>query len=130
MNCLLDTHVFLWVLDDSPKLPRRAREIVLAPESRCFVSAVSFWEIAIKAGLRREDFRVDVGKLLGGARAAGLELLPFEAEHAVKVARLPRHHADPFDRALVAQAAAERLTLLTCDRALRPYGKAVAVVEG
>ena len=130
MNYLLDTHVFLWVLDDSPRLSRRARDLILAPGVRCFVSAVSFWEIAIKAGLRREDFRGDVGKLVSGARAAGFELLPFEAEHAVRVARLARHHADPFDRALVAQAGAEHLTLLTCDRALRPYGKTVTLVEG
>jgi PIN domain nuclease of toxin-antitoxin system len=130
MNWLLDTHIFLWVLDDSPRLPPRAREAILAPGCRCFVSAVSFWEIAIKASLRREDFRVDVGKLVSAALAAGLEPLPFEAGHAVKVARLPRHHSDPFDRALVAQAAVERLTLLTRDAALGRYGKTVRVVQG
>ena len=92
-----------------------------------FVSAVSFWEIAIKAGLRRKDFRVDADKLIDACLAAGLRLLPFAPAHAVRVARLPRHHADPFDRALVAQALVEPLTLLTRDPTLVPYGSVVRV---
>ncbi len=128
MRLLLDTHLFLWTLDDSPRLSRRAREIMTAPGAECFVSAVSFWEIAIKAGLRRSEFRVDAGKLLSGARAAGLKLLAFEPEHAVRAARLPTHHSDPFDRALVAQALTEPLTLLTHEPSLAPYGRHVSVV--
>ncbi|MBI2296599.1 MAG: type II toxin-antitoxin system VapC family toxin [Betaproteobacteria bacterium] len=128
MRLLLDTHVFLWTLDDSPRLSRRAREMMTAPGTECFVSAVSFWEIAIKASLRRAAFRTDVAKLVAGARAAGLKLLPFQPEHAVRVARLPRHHSDPFDRALVAQALFEPLALLTQDAALAPYGNIVSVV--
>ena len=53
MRLLLDTHIFLWTLDDSPRLSRHAREIMTVPGAECFVSAVSFWEIAIKASLRR-----------------------------------------------------------------------------
>ena len=128
MRLLLDTHLFLWTLDDSPKLSRHARDIMTAPGAECFVSAVSFWEIAIKAGLRRRAFRVDAGRLVAGARAAGLKLLAFLPEHAVRVARLPAYHSDPFDRALVAQALTEPLTLLTHDAALAPYGGNVSVV--
>jgi PIN domain nuclease of toxin-antitoxin system len=128
MRLLLDTHLFLWILDDSPKLSQKAREMMTAPAAECFVSAVSFWEIAIKAGLRRDEFRVDVAKLVAGARAAGLKLLAFQPEHAVHVARLEKHHADPFDRALVAQALTEPLILVTRDAALAPYGGAVIVV--
>ena len=128
MKLLLDTHIFLWTLDDSPKLAGRARELMLASGSRCLVSAVSFWEIAIKAALRRKQFRVDVDRLVSGASAAGLQLLAFEPEHAVRVARLPTHHSDPFDRALIAQALAEQLVLLTRDAALARYGSAVRVV--
>ena len=128
MRLLLDTHLFLWTLDDSPKLSRHARDIMTAPGAECFVSAVSFWEIAIKAGLRRRAFRVDAGRLVADARAAGLKLLAFQPEHAVRVARLPAHHCDPFDRALVAQALTEPLTLLTHDAALAPYGRNVSVV--
>lgn len=128
MRLLLDTHIFLWMLDDSPKLSRQARQIMAAPGAECFVSAVSFWEIAIKASLRRREFRVDVARLVTGARSAGLKLLSFDPDHAVRVSRLPSHHADPFDRALIAQALTEPLTLLTQDTALAPYGHAVSVV--
>ena len=127
MRLLLDTHIVLWTLDDSPKLGARARELMTARGAECFVSAVSFWEIAIKAGLRRKDFRMDADKLIEACVAAGLRLLPFSPAHAVRVARLPRHHADPFDRALVAQALVEPLTLLTRDAALAPYGSVVRV---
>jgi PIN domain nuclease of toxin-antitoxin system len=127
MRLLLDTHVFLWTLDDSPKLSQQAREAMTARGVECFVSAVSFWEIAIKAALRRKDFRVDVAKLIAGARAAGLHFLAFQPEHAVRVARLPMHHSDPFDRALVAQALTEPMMLLSHDTSLLPYGKAIMV---
>lgn len=128
MRILFDTHVFLWMLDDSPKLTQDARELMTAPGNDCFVSAVSFWEIAIKAALRRKDFRVDTAALIKAADAAGLKHLPFVAAHAVHVARLPRHHPDPFDRALIAQAILEPLTLLTHDATLERYGSAVRVV--
>lgn len=128
MRLLIDTHLFLWVLDDSPRLSPQAREKMTTPGAECLVSAVSFWEIAIKAGLRRAQFRVDVGKLIAGAHAAGLKLLAFEPDHAMRVARLPKHHSDPFDRALIAQAQVEQLTLLTPDSTLARYGEAVRVV--
>jgi PIN domain nuclease of toxin-antitoxin system len=101
VRILLDTHLFLWTLDDSPKLSQSARELMTAPETDCFVSAVSFWEIAIKAALRRKDFRIDTTALVHAADVAGLKHLPFVAAHAVHVATLPRHHPDPFDRALL-----------------------------
>ena len=128
MRLILDTHILLWMLDNSPKLSRDAREIMTAPDAECYVSAVSFWEIAIKASLRRRDFRVEVARLVTGARSSGLRLLSFDPDHAVRVSRLPNHHADPFDRALIAQALAEPMTLLTQDTALAPYGNAVSVV--
>jgi PIN domain nuclease of toxin-antitoxin system len=127
VRLLLDTHVVLWTLDDSPKLGARARQLMTARGTECFVSAVSFWEIAIKAGLRRRDFRLDADRLVEACLAAGLRLLSFAPAHAVRVARLPRHHAYPFDRALIAQALVEPLTLLTRDAALASYGSVVQV---
>lgn len=125
MRLLLDTHIFLWMLDNSPKLSRKAREMMTAPETECFVSTVSLWEIAIKANLRRSEFRVEVGQLAASARESGLKFLSFDPDHAVRVSKLPNHHADPFDRALIAQALAEPMTLLTQDTALAAYGHAV-----
>jgi PIN domain nuclease of toxin-antitoxin system len=125
VRLLLDTHVFLWTLDDSLRLGKRARELMTARGSECYVSAVSFWEISIKAALRRRDFRVDPERLVEGAQAAGLRLLAFTPLHAVRVASLPRHHADPFDRALIAQSLGESLVFLTRDATLARYGSAV-----
>lgn len=127
MRFLLDTHVVLWTLDGSPKLGRRAREIMTSRGAECYVSAVSFWEVAIKSGLRKRDFKVDVDGLLDACESAGLGMLPFTATHAVQVARLPEHHADPFDRALIAQSQAESMTLLTRDSGLARYGSVVRV---
>ena len=128
MRLLLDTHVLLWILDDSPKLGNRARRLMTARGTECFVSAVSFWEIAIKAELRRRDFDANVETLVEASMSAGMMVLPFTASHAVGVSRLPRHHLDPFDRALIAQAIAEPLRLLTRDAALAPYGSVVRLV--
>ena len=79
MRLLLDTHIFLWTLDDSPRLSRQARETMTAPGTECFVSAVSFWEIAIKASLRRREFRVDAGRLVAQALTEPLTLLTQDA---------------------------------------------------
>lgn len=128
MKLLLDTHVWLWILADSPRLTRRARDLTTREGNQCFVSAVSFWEVAIKSGLRRRGFGVDVEALLTAARTSRLHLLAFLPEHAVRVASLPTHHADPFDRALIAQALVEPLTLVTHDDALASYGDFVTVV--
>ena len=84
MRLLLDTHLLLWMLDDSPKLGRHARDLMEARGAEIFVSAVSFWEIAIKAGLRREDFRVDADSLVEACLAAGLKLLPFALDDAIE----------------------------------------------
>lgn len=124
---LLDTPIFLWMLEDSPKLSHKAREMMTASGAECFVSAVSFWEIAIKAALRRDDFRVDVARLVKAAETAGLKFLSFSPGHAVRISKLANHHADPFDRALLAQAMTEPLTLLTGDATLARYGDFVAV---
>jgi len=128
VRLLLDTHVFLWLLDDSPRLTREARRRITHEASECYVSAVSFWEIAIKARLRRKDFRVDVATLVDAASASGLNPLPFLPQHAVRVASLAAHHTDPFDRALVAQAQIEPMLLLTHDRQLTRYGRSVSFV--
>jgi PIN domain nuclease of toxin-antitoxin system len=128
VRLLLDTHVFLWTLDGSSRLSKTARALMTAVGNECFVSAVSFWEIAIKAALRRADFRVDTSALVSVSDAAGLTHLPFLAAHAVHVATLPHHHPDPFDRALIAQAALEPMTLLTHDATLTRYGNFVHIV--
>ena len=117
MRLLLDTHVFLWWRDDSRKLKGSARRAI-AEAQIVFVSAATAWEAAIKSALGRLRIPDTVE---AGVIDSGFEKLPIGFSHAESAARLPPHHADPFDRMLVAQAKAEGLTLVTHDRRLAPY---------
>lgn len=128
MRLLLDTHLLLWAMAASRKLPRTVRTQLLDPGNEVFYSAASLWEIAIKSGLRRKDFRIDIEALLAALRKSGLVELPITALHAAGVARLPPIRKDPFDRLLVAQSMAEPLTLLTNDATLGDYWDGVKVV--
>lgn len=118
MRLLLDTHVLLWWLDDSPALSQRARDLIADPANVVVVSAVSVWEIRIKESL---------GKLkLGPTFQRVLDQQPFEKlsvtiEHAHRLRDLPPYHRDPFDRMLITQAQCEGLTLLTADEIVRGY---------
>jgi PIN domain nuclease of toxin-antitoxin system len=88
-----------------------------------YVSAASAWEIAIKAGLGKLDILPNLDHWLPAEiAAAGLTILPIQIEHALGVERQPRHHADPFDRLLIAQAVTDDLTLVSADRAFDAYG--------
>lgn len=125
MRLLLDTHLFLWAVTDSRKLKAAARRQMLAAE-QIFVSAASIWEIAIKARLGK--LNGDPQRLAQAIEDSGFIELPVRALHAARVAQLPLHHHDPFDRLLVAQAISEPLLLLTADEALAQYGELVKVV--
>lgn len=114
---LLDTHVFLWWRGEPARLTENARSRI-ATADIVFVSAVTAWEAAIKASLGRLDLPDTIE---AGVLASGFEKLLITFSHAERVASLPIHHRDPFDRMLVAQAQAEGLTLVTHDRLLEPY---------
>jgi PIN domain nuclease of toxin-antitoxin system len=121
---LLDTHLLLWAFAAPERLPIRARRRI--DLSEVFVSAVSIWEVSIKASLGK--IQADVNLLLAEIEPAGFTLLPISGEHAVAVGLLPSIHRDPFDRMLVAQARTEPLILLTNDAALTAYGEGIEVV--
>lgn len=91
------------------------------PEAELVVSAASLWEVAIKSGLGREDFRVDPRLLRRGLLENGYDELPVNGAHATAVDLLPPIHRDPFDRILVAQAQIEGITLLTTDEIVARY---------
>ncbi len=119
MRLLLDTHVFLWATSEPGRLGERMRQAVTAPDNTILVSAATVWEIAIKRALGRLDFPLE--ELNAILARAGFDHLPIDAGHAVAAGGLPRHHADPFDRMLVAQARAEGLTLVSEDTAIAAY---------
>lgn len=125
MRLLLDTHVLLWWLADDDRLPAATRDAVnVAAEVR--VSAASVWEIGIKRALGRLEVPENY---LEAVDASDIQLLAITAEHAEAAGALPRHHDDPFDRMLVAQAWTDELTLVTADRRLPDYGVPVLLAR-
>lgn len=122
MNLLLDTHTLIWVFDRNPTLSKEAREAIADGQNEVFVSAVTAWEIAIKCGLKKLELR---GDYLRGLELYRFTSLAITTEHALAVENLPGHHADPFDRLLVAQAQLENLILVTKDERLGQYGVSI-----
>ena len=118
MRLLLDTHVVLWWQRDDRRLNRRAREAI-ATADVVWVSSVSAWEAAIKSALGRLRLTEPFGVLV---KVDDFTELPVTLVHADRLQTLPKHHRDPFDRMLVAQALTERATIVSSDRLLEPYG--------
>jgi PIN domain nuclease of toxin-antitoxin system len=115
---LLDSHVVLWLTTDVPGRASRTLDAIVDEANEALVSAVSVWELEIKRLKRQLDAPAD---LLDRLEDAGFRLLSLTPDNALDAARLPRHHGDPFDRLLVAQAQGETATLVTADEALAAY---------
>lgn len=128
MNLLLDTHVALWAITDSPRLAAKARDLVADPANTVWVSVASLWEITIKHSLGRGDMPISGAQAKAWFEQSGYRLLNIEAAHVLGVAELPALHNDPFDRLLVAQALAEPLRLLTHDAQVARYSDTVIAV--
>lgn len=116
---LLDTQAVVWLLAGDERLSPRARVVTTTP-GRLVVSATSLWEIAIKRSIGKLRVPADLSRRLAALRQ--VELLPITPLHAEAVGELPWHHRDPFDRLLVAQALAEKLSIVSSDPALAQYG--------
>ncbi|GAC1435675.1 MAG: type II toxin-antitoxin system VapC family toxin [Terriglobales bacterium] len=121
MKLLLDTHLLLWAAGEPKRLSKQARNLIDNPDNEILFSAASLWEVAIKRGLGREDFKVDARLLRRGLLDNGYSELPIISNHVVATESLPPIHKDPFDRVLVAQATVEGVTLLTIDSLVAQY---------
>jgi len=121
MKLLLDTHLLLWAAGEPRRLSKQARTLIGNPDNELLFSAASLWEVAIKRGLGRKDFLVDVRLLRRGLLDNGYGELPIISDHVVATESLPPIHKDPFDRILVAQATVEGITLLTTDSLVSQY---------
>jgi PIN domain nuclease of toxin-antitoxin system len=125
LKLLLDTHVLLWTLIESPRVDA-IRKRLLAADNEVYFSVASLWEIAIKISLGK--LKADALEIRDAALEGGFVELPILGPHALHVGGLPWHHRDPFDRLLIAQAAAEPMRLLTADEQLLAYGGPVELV--
>lgn len=121
MRLLLDTHILLWWLSAQPLRPKAAAAITSA-DSDVWVSTATVWEMSIKVALGKLEIPDDLSEQLEHHQ---FDVLPVGLSHALAIRSLPPHHADPFDRMLVAQAQVDDLTIVTRDPAIRRYAVAV-----
>lgn len=123
MRFLLDSHTLIWAVNDPTKLSRTAEAILLDPNNVRLLSPASYWEMAIKVALGKlpltMPYRPWMEKAIADLR---LEILPITLDHAERVATLPFHHKDPFDRMLAAQSLADGVPLLSGDVVFDAYG--------
>lgn len=125
MRLLLDTHIYLWYLTASRKLPKSVFNRIEIADV-VFISAASIWEAGIK--IRQGRLQASTSDLIAGVASSGFIELPITATHGALAANLPEYHRDPFDRILIAQAMTEPLKLLTADGLLRQYSELVEVI--
>ncbi len=122
MRILLDTQCWLWMQVSPQRLGPEALALIEHPDSELLLSAASSWEIAIKYALGKLPLPEPPSRYVPSRmQTSGVSALPVEHSHALRVAGLPAHHRDPFDRLLIAQAQIEGLVLMTADRQLEPY---------
>lgn len=128
MKVLIDTHIAIWAVLNDPKLPQKARDIILDDGNEIFYSTVSVWEVMIKRNLRPDKVRISGSLLEKGCEDNGYIVLPVFNHHVLAIETLKRpkdapRHNDPFDRIMVAQAKAENLMFLTHDSLIPYYGE-------
>jgi PIN domain nuclease of toxin-antitoxin system len=131
MRILLDTHIAVWAILQPERLSGEAARWIVDPSNSIYVSVVGLWEIAIKRSTGRQALGDPVPPVeLAAAEfaATGFDLLPISPGQLVRIESMPFHHRDPFDRLMVAQAAAEGMTFLTADAKLAAYGDTVRVM--
>ena len=121
MKLLLDTQLLLWAAGQPDRLPLPARRMIEDAHNQLVFSAASIWEVAIKSGLGRTDFRADARLLRRGLLANGYDELTIAGEHVVAIVDLPAIHKDPFDRLLLAQSMVEGILLITTDPVVAQY---------
>lgn len=122
MKILLDTHTFLWFVDDNPRLSEPARVLIESDEVQPFISMASLWEMAIKISLGKLQLKEPYEKFIPHQLAMnGIGVLNLSIEHTAAVSRLPFHHRDPFDRLIAVQASIEKMSLVSADSMFDAY---------
>jgi PIN domain nuclease of toxin-antitoxin system len=125
MRIILDTHVLLWVLADSPQI-NQVKPLILSNETEIYISTASWWELAIKISIGKIDIKLD--EIRAASADSGFIDLPVLGAHTQTLLTLPLLHRDPFDRMLVAQAINEPMQLLTNDTVLQAYSNLVTMI--
>lgn len=123
MKLLLDTHILLWTLLDSPELPIRARELIATPSNDIYYSIVVPWEVEIKNIKHPGALAISSDKLIAGADISGFRRVPVMSRHILYLRKLKQvnNHQDPFDRIQLCQAAVDGMLFISADSKLVQY---------
>lgn len=121
MDNLLDTHTFIWFIEDANELSNTAKSVIEAPDSINYISIASLWEIAIKVSLGKLKLQTSFKQINNQLEFNGFILLPVSFEDTLTVSELPYHHRDPFDRIIIAQCINKNLTFVTLDKSISKY---------
>jgi PIN domain nuclease of toxin-antitoxin system len=123
VNLLLDTHSFIWFVEDNLSLSSHARTLIEEPTNDVFLSIASVWEMAIKVSLGKLDLSQPFDLFIPNQLLLNdITLLDITVSHTLRVATLPFHHRDPFDRLLIAQSLVEGMPLISIDSVFDAYG--------
>lgn len=122
MNLLLDSHVFLWLMNEPERLPRKVLAMCERPANSLYLSVASVWELQIKQTLGKLTMQQPLKAILDEQQQINsLEVLPVKLNHLWRLSDLPRVHNDPFDRLLIAQAIVEDMSLVSADQMFSSY---------
>jgi PIN domain nuclease of toxin-antitoxin system len=122
MKILLDTHAFIWFVEDDIQLPDSLKRIIESPSNEIYLSIASIWEMAIKIQLKKLKIDKSIKEIIDLVSYNGFELLPILPEHIIKLSTLDFHHRDPFDRIVIAQGMVENHQIVSKDKVFDKYG--------
>ncbi len=128
MNYLIDTHILIWYGEGNPRLHPSTLAEMRKPSSRVHISHATFWEMTIKLTLGKLEFSTPISGFQNLISTYNFQVLGFDFEHYKSLELLPRHHNDPFDRMIIAQAIAEDFTIITQDQQFAAYEPLVKIL--
>ncbi|WP_299291293.1 type II toxin-antitoxin system VapC family toxin [uncultured Mucilaginibacter sp.] len=121
MRYLIDTHVLIWYLEGSDKLPQKLREELDNDQNTILISVASFWELAIKISAKKIELTKSLQEVQAYIVERAFVFLNISFEHLYTLLDLPHHHKDPFDRMLIAQSITENIAIISVDQQFKPY---------
>ncbi len=123
MKYLIDTHIFIWFVENLPNLSQSIKNLIEDENNEIFISIASLWEISIKTSINKLQLNRKYEEILDVLRDNSIEILPINFSHTVENNKLPFHHRDPFDRIIVSQAIVENLDFISADEIFDDYLK-------
>ena len=121
MKYLIDTQILIWSIIDTNKLSKKVLQILKNPANEIDISAVSIWEIAIKTSIKKLILPFEIKNIVREISRMNISILDINSLHLIKVADLPFHHKDPFDRLIISQAIIENISVISSDNNFKNY---------